>query len=276
MPQFEYMTLPTGRKLIRFPDLENLFYYDELRNNPTGLGMRGLIDGSYGLEKLYLDERGRITPSKQRLLDLANKNLQLDKDFLSLVYKAKASKREYKLNKHGGNLSMPHYASNADKIFKIGKPGAKKQTLNIAFQVGTFVGQNYEDAFIRILKTVLMCQAMNISLNIDVFDSDKKAIRGKGGYVICNVVKSTEKLNMRKLLACSHTEFFSGSLFNGYSASGDHDYIGGFLPEKTITEDLSPYYDIIGGNLLLDEKNDQDKYEMVSTILKIGIDGIKT
>lgn len=82
MPQFENITLPSGRRLIRFPDLENLFFYDELRNNPHGLGMRGLEDGSYGLEKLYLDERGRITPSKQRILTLAQKNLKLDKDFL--------------------------------------------------------------------------------------------------------------------------------------------------------------------------------------------------
>lgn len=275
MPQFENITLPSGRRLIRFPDLENLFFYDELRNNPHGLGMRGLEDGSYGLEKLYLDERGKITPSKQRILTLAQKNLKLDKDFLSLVYKAKADKREYKLNKHGGNISIPQYAANADKIFKIGKPGARKQTLNIAFQVGTFVGQNYEDAFIRIVKTVLMCQAMNIALNIDVFDSDEYAIKGTGGYVVCNVIKSSEKLNLKKLLACSHPEFFNGSLFNGYSASEEQDFIGGFIPESGIIEDLSPFYDIIGGNLLLD-KQDKEKHEMVSQILKIGIDGIRT
>ena len=276
MPQFEYLTLPSGRKLIRFPDLEELFYYDVLRNNPKGLGMRGLVDGSYGLEKLYLEERIKITPSKQRILDIAQRNIKLDKDFLELVYKAKADKREYKMNKHGGNLSMPHYAIGTDKMFKLGKPGAKKQTLNIAFQVGTFVGYNYEDAFIRIVKTVLMCQAMNISLNIDVFDSDVTAIKDSGGYVICNVIKSSEKMNFRKLLACSHPEFFNGSLFNGYSASGDQDYIGGFLPESSIIKDLSPFYDVIGGNMLLDKKEDNEKHEMISSILKIGIDGIST
>lgn len=275
MPQFEDIKLPSGRRIIRFSDLESLFFYDVLKNNPTGLGMRGLEDGSYGLEKLYLENRVKITPSKQRILDEAQRDIKLDKDFLNLVYKAKADKREYKLNKHGGNLSMPQYASNAEKIFKQGKPGAKKQTLNIAFQVGTFVGHNYEDAFIRIVKTVLMCQAMNIALNIDVFDSDKSAIKG-GGYVICNVIKSSEKINYRKLLACSHPEFFNGSLFNGYSASGNHDYIGGFLEESEIIKDLSPFYDVIGGNLVLDKKADNEKQKMVSSILKISIDGIRT
>lgn len=276
MPKFEKISLESGKTLIRFADLEDLFFYDNLRNNPQGLGMRGLKNGSFGLEPSYLEDRVKITQSKQRILDIARRDIKLDKDFLTLIYKAKSDKREYKMNKHGGNLSMPHYASNADKIFKIGKPGAKKQTLNIAFQVGTFVGQNYEDAFIRIVKTVLMCQAMNISLNIDVFDSDVSAIKRTGGYVICNVIKSSEKLNMRKLLACSHPEFFNGSLFNGYSASGNQDYIGGFLPESQIIKDLSQFYDVIGGNLLLDKKADDEKHQMVSSILKIGIDGINT
>lgn len=269
MPKFDIVQLESNRRLIRFGDLEDLFYFDILKNNPFGLGMRGLQNGSFGLEDSYLHDRVRITSGKQRILELAQKDMKLDKDFLDLVYKAKSEKREYKMNKHGGNISMPHYASNADKIFKQGKPGAKKQTLNIAFQVGTFVGQNYEDAFTRIVKTVLMCQAMNIALNIDVFDSDVDAIEG-GGYVISNVIKSSEKLNLRKLLACSHPEFFNGSLFNGYSALGEPGFIGGFLPESTITKDLSRFYDVIGGNMLMDKKKDE-KYEMVNTILKIGL-----
>ena len=275
MPNFEKIKTATGRLVVRFADLEDLFYFDEIRNNPEGLGMRSLSDGSYGLEKEYLHDRVRMTGFKQRILETAQKDMKLDKDFLELVYKAKAQKREYKMNRHGGNLSMPHYAANADKIFKIGKPGAKKQTLNIAFQVGTFVGQNYEQAFIGIVKTVMMCQAMNIALNIDVFDSDKSAIKG-GGYVICNVIKSSEKLNLRKLLACSHPEFFNGSLFNGYTASGKHQYIGGFLEEGEILKDLAPYYDVIGGNMLIKKSEDREKDELVSSIIKIGINGIQT
>ena len=283
---FIYKTLDSGSKLIRFNSLHDIFEFDEFDKNPRGLGFVADANSDYdnwGDSNVrhshnssriikYKEERNILTPKKQQLILKAQKDLSVDKEFLELVYKAKSEKREFKLNKFRGNLSMPHYASNSDKIFKKSQPGAKKQTLNMAFQVGTFSGGNYEESFIRILKTILMCQAMNISVNIDVFDSDTKAINNGNGYVICNVASSSEKLNFKSILAASHEEFFHLTLFNGYSASGCQKRIGTFLPESLIKQDLAPMYDVIGGNLLLDRFEGEQK-QLVSKILKIGING---
>ena len=117
-----------------------------------------------------------------------------------------------------------------------------------------------------------MCQAMNIAVNIDVFDSDTQAIGKSNSYVICNVAKSNEKLNFKNILTASHKEFFNFTLFNGYSASRCQKKIGTFLSESLIIKDLAPMYDVIGGNLLLDGFEDEQK-QLVSKILKIGING---
>jgi hypothetical protein len=155
-----------------------------------------------------------------------------------------------------------------DKVFRRNTPGAKKATLDMAFQVGTFCGGDYTGSFVSILKTVLMCQALNINLNIDVFDSDVAGVGGGPAYIICNVAKSCEKLNFRKLLVSSHREFFSYSLFNGYSAAGQRTNIMGFLDEHRIARDLGSRYDVIGGNhLTLDDSEEQ---QLVSKILKIA------
>lgn len=263
-PTFLYKTLESGSKLIRFDNLGDIYYFDEEENNPNGLGHRASQE--------YFRDRNILTSRKQLMIQKAQKELSVDKEFLDLVYKAKSAKRDFKLNKFGGNLSIPHYAAQNDKVFKKGTPGAKKSSLNMAFQVGTFSGGNYDESFTRILKTILMCQAMNISVSIDVFDSDTSAIGGRNGYVICNVAKSNEKINFRNILASSHSEFFSTTLFNGYSASGCQNHIGTFLPQSLIVRDLGPMYDVIGGNMLLDGMEDEQK-QMVSKILKIGING---
>ena len=274
--------LPSGRLLVRFDNLNEIYKYDDPEFNPKGISIKthissNSLSGYYDDNEAYFRDRHILTPKKAKMIKNAQKNLSKDKDFLELVYKAKSTKREYKLNKFGGNLSMPHYAAGAEKVFKKGQPGTKKMTLNLAFQVGTFVNGNYTDSFSRILKTILMCQAMGIYVNIDVFDSDLSGIGGKKSYVICNVAKSHEKLNMKNILASSHQEFFNVTLFNGYSgfdipnhANMSHNRISGFLSEETIVEDLGEYYDVIGGNMLL-EGFDDVQTEMISKILKIGI-----
>jgi hypothetical protein len=276
-PKVLYTTLESGSKLIRFDNLSDIFWYDIPANNPDGIALKRDIqhggDISYYLSnhREYFRDRNILTAHKQKIINIAMKDMSVDKDFLELVYKAKSSKREFTLNRFEGNLSMPHYASNSEKIFKRGRPGAKKLTLNLAFQVGTFVGGDYTKSFVKILKTILMCQAMNINVNIDMFDSDTYAIGNGMGYVICNVAKSSEKLNLKNILACSHREFFSTTLFNGYSASGIQRSIGTFLPEKRLIEDLSSRYDIIGGNTLRIPGDNEEQREMVSRILKIGL-----
>ncbi len=270
-PNVLYTDTLSGAKLIRFDSLDDILWYDVPENNPYGIGVRDLRHYEHAINH-YLKYRHTITPYKQKIIEEARKNMSLDNEFLELVYKAKSSKREFKLNRFGGNLSMPHYASNSEKIFKKTKPGAKKVTLNLAFQVGTFRGQSYSDSFVKILKTILMCQAMNINVNIDMFDSDTDAIDYGPSYVICNVAKSSEKLNLRKILLCSHKEFFYYTLFNGYSASGKQKSIGTFLREERIIKDLSEKYDVIGGNTLLTSSNiEGDDRQLVSRILKIGL-----
>lgn len=267
----------SGATLVRFNSLKDLFWYDIIKNNVSGISIKSYnstLEYERNLSR-YFKERSILTARKQEIIKKAMKSLKTDKDFIELVYKAKSIKRKQVLNKFGGNLSMPHYASNSEKIFNKGVLGAKKATLDIAFQVGTFSGRDYENSFISIIKTILMCQAMNISVNIDMFDSDTSAIQG-GAYVICNVLNSREKLNLKNILTCSHIEFFNCSLFNGYSASGKQRHIGTFLPERTIIKDLSDRYDIIGGNTIREVGENKEQREMISRILKIGLNGIRT
>lgn len=266
---FTYKRLESGAHLIRFDELHEIYKYDDPSFNPQGIAIRDNYDYMEN-NKDYFRDRLILTPAKLQMINDARKNLEHDKEFLELVYKAKSDKRAYQMNKFGGNLSMPHYAIGAEKMFKRGQPGAKKATLNMAFQVGTFVGGNYTQSFARILKTVMMCQAMNINVNIDVFDSDRSGVGGEDSYIICNVAKSHEKLNLQNILASSHREFFNVTLFNGYEAARQGGYISGFLNESRIKHDLGEYYDVIGGNMLLDNFDDE-KREMVSKILKIGI-----
>lgn len=265
-PIFLDKHLPSGARLIRFQSLQDIYYYDERSHNRNGLGFRAHDNSEMESYKHY---RSIITPEKQKIVDRAQREMSLDKDFLSLVYKGKSLKRKFELNKFVGNLSMPQFAMGSDKMFKKGVPGAKKQTLSLAFQVGTFVGGNYEESFVKVLKTIMMCQAMNISVNIDMFDSDTRAIAGSASYVIACVAKSSEKLNFKAILAASHDAFFNFTLFNGYSASGSQDRIGTFLNQDRIVRDLSPMYDVIGGNML-NPVDGEDK-DLVNKILKIGL-----
>ena len=231
-PVIKDVILPSGSRLLRFNDIEDLFYYDIPENNPRGIS----IDrrNNYDVNE-YIKTRSILTKRKQNL------------------------------NKFTGNLSMVQFAKGDEKLFLRGEPGKKKQILNLAFQVGTFLGGNYEEAFKKILKTIIMCQAMNISVNIDMFDSDTQAIDNRDGYIIVNVSKSCEKINFKKIMIASHSSFFNYTLFNGYSASGEQRSIGTFLSSYKIIQDLSPYYDVIGGNLL------SERDGMVSKILKIGL-----
>lgn len=259
--------LPSGRTLIRFNELHELFWYDEAENNPGGISV-SRTSAEY-IEN-YKKNRGILTKKKEAIIAKARKDLIVDKDFLKLVYKAKSDKRGYEISKFGGILSMPRYSRGEDKMFKKPKVGEKKVTLNMAFQVGTMMGGDYQGSFVSIIKTILMAQAMNISLNIDMFDSDRRGCPG-GGYIICNVAKSSQKLNLKNILACSHEEFFSYSLFNGYSAAqypGEYS-ISRFLSTHEITRDLSSHYDIIGGNMLRG-REDVPGSPMMSTILKIA------
>lgn len=265
-PVVLYKKLSSGSHLIRFSDINDAFWYDIPENNSNGIAIRH--GSSYEIQQ-YFRDRSILTPSKFALIDKAKHELSIDREFLELVYKGKSDKRAKILNKYGGALSMAHYAAQNEKFFHKFQPGAKKKVLNMAFQVGTFVGGNYEGSFIRILKTILMCQALNISVNIDMFDSDTYAINGEDGYVIVNVAKSCEKIDFRKILAASHSQFFNYTLFNGYSASGKQRSIGTFLGTSKIIKDLGEMYDVIGGNLL----EEQDSHSMVSKVLKIGLGG---
>jgi hypothetical protein len=266
-PLFKYKTLPSGSRFLRFSSLEDIFYYDDRAVNPHGLGM-GYDDYREGAMQ-YFQERLILTPTKMAIIERAQKEVSMDPEFLELVYKGKSLKRQFELNRFVGNLSIPHYAMQNEKIFKKSEPGAKKQTLNMAFQVGTFVGGNYTESFVRILKTIMMCQAMNISVNIDMFDSDTRAINNGACYVVANVAQSCEKLNMKAVLAASHSEFFRITLFNGYSASGCQKSIGTFLDQDRIIKDLAPMYDVIGGNML--PNSSAQGNDMVAKILKIGL-----
>lgn len=279
--------LPSGNGLIRFSSIHDIFWFDEPANSPNSIRVR------YGepTPKSYKENRLSITPEKKKIIERARQEMSTDKEFLEIVYKGKSDKRQFTREKFGGQLNMVAYARGEEKLFKRMRPGAKKQTLNMAFQVGTFVGGNYTESFVNILKTVLMCQAMGIALNIDMFDSEQEGpiipdvgesvqdVIQKHGqratrtcYTLCNVASSSEKINFNKLLSASHREFFNHTLFNSYAAAGTYYDIARFAGADTIKRDLSPHYDIIGGNMLpsLSEK-DEATDGMVSKIMKIGL-----
>lgn len=259
--------------LVRFSTLDDIYWYDEQANNPNGIGIRGTGMGIDARAiQTYKQERLILTPYKFNLIQKAEKQLSMDPEFLQLIYKGKTDKRTFNLNRFTGNLSMVEYSRGNDKMFRKGIPGAKKSTLDIAFQVGTFLGGNYEESFISILKTVLMCQAMNIRLNIDVFDSDNSGINNRDAYVICNICNSSERLNFRNLLAFSHQEFFHYTLFNGYSGHKDAQQtdISGFLSQKQIVKELGPMYDVIGGNMVPNKEESEGSKDMINKILKIS------
>lgn len=113
-----------------------------------------------------------------------------------------------------------------------------------------------------------MCQAMNISVNIDMFDSDTEALAAGSAYTLINVAKSDEKLNFKDILVASHEEFFRYTLFNSYSAGGPTRTIGTFLSNSRIINDLSPFYDVIGGNMISEQVKGKG---MISQIIKIGL-----
>lgn len=265
-PVVTCLKLPSGSRLVRFTDISDAYWYDNPINNPRGHAIKYCDEDSV---KSYFKDRSVLTESKLNLIKQAKAQMSADPDFLSLVYKGASLKRKFDMNKFVGNLSIVDYAKGSDKMFRKSVPGGKKQTLNLAFQVGTFVNGNYTQAFIKILKTIMMCQAMNISVNIDVFDSDVSGIGGDYAYCIINIAKSSEKLDFRKILIASHQRFFDYTLFNGYSAFGLRTDISGFIGTQKIIEDLGPRYDVIGGNLL---SMSEDK-SMVSQILKIGLNG---
>lgn len=262
-PDVFQTTLPGGARLVRFNSIFDIFYYDDRSNNPNGLGQRNYSEN-------YMKNRLIMTPEKEEIYRKVRKNLSMDKEFLELIYKGKSDKRKFTLNKFVGNLDMPNYASHSEKIFKRSVPGAKKVTLDMAFQVGTFIGQDYSESFIQILKTVLMCQSLGIALNIDLFDSDTGAIADDSSYVIVNIANSKEKFNVLRFLAASHEKFFTQTLFNGYSAHDAGTYkIRRFLPESRIIKDLGTKYDVIGGNSLVTSDS------LVSKVIKIGLNGIR-
>lgn len=273
--------LPSGHGLIRFSSIHDIFWFDEPGNAPNAIRARQ----NEPIPCEYRQNRLILTPSKKRILERARKEMSVDKEFLELVYKGKSDKRKFQKEKFGGQLDIVAFARGEEKMFKKMRQGAKKQTLNMAFQVGTFLGGNYDESFVNILKTVLMCQAMNIALNIDMFDSEvygpiipeegqnPEEINGtRVCYTLCNVATSREKLNFNKLLSASHREFFNHTLFNSYAAVGTNYQIRQFADSQDIKRDLSPHYDIIGGNMLptLSEKDDATD-GMISKIMKIGL-----
>lgn len=268
-PFYTYKVLPSGSGLVRFESAEDMFYYDLPSNNP--MGYKNEKYREHAVQR-YFKDRYIMSSRKLALIESAKKELEMDKDFIGLVYKAKSAKRNYSKSKFGGNLNIARFASQQEKVFDRLTPGAKKITIDMAFQVGTFSGDNYENSFKNIIKTILMAQALGINLNIDMFDSDIYGHKGRNGYIICNVAKAEEKLDLRKILVASHSEFFWYSLFQGYGAASDDDSysIYGYLSTSRIKDDLGPMYDVIGGNMQ-DVANDQEgKKELVSKILKIG------
>ena len=272
-PSHQEIICPSGRKIIRFDNLYDLLWYDDRENNPSS------FYSTYTEGNSYKENRFKFTQAKKEIYRQAQRSLSLDKDFQKLVHKSKSEKRQTQRTKYGGNFLPVEYAKGEEKIFSRLSPGKKSSVLNMAFQVGTFSGGNYTHGFVSILKTILSAQALGIRLNIDLFDSDTQAVPTSGclnqGYIICNVAKSTEKLDIMKILVASHPEFFNSSLFSGYSAQGisrGQQYgIGTFLKTDTIVEDLSPYYEIIGGNLVQTLSSDmsEEKKIMVEQVIKI-------
>lgn len=295
-PNVIYKQAPSGSHILRFPSLNDIYWFDSRKNNPKGLGFG---EGANYVDK-YKIERNILTKPKIALIEKAQKAVSQSDEFNDIIYKAKSQKREIVYNKFCGNLDMVRYSRGEDKMFMKGHPGAKKSVVDMAFQVGTFVNGDYEDSFVNILKTILMFQAMGISLNIDVFDSEKHGFRTgtspknsnkveyqedednnddpsfnygyERAYTIVNVANSAEKLNMKNILAFSHEQFFDYTLFNAYSATGREGEIYQFLNEKQILKDLAPMYDLIGGNMIddsIDELTYNENHENIGMIKKL-------
>lgn len=272
-PTHEEIITPSGRKIIRFSDMNSMLWYDDQDSNPKGL---------YTLHKQhqYIKNRFSFDEYKQNIYRQAKAELQVDKEFQKLIHKSKSDKRTMVKTKYGGNFLPVDYSRGEEKIFSRGIDGKKASVLNMAFQVGTFVGGNYQKGFVGILKSILAAQALGIRLNIDMFDSDTGAVPTSNylsqGYIICNVAKSTQKIDIVKILVASHTEFFNRSLFSGYSAQGPMTsyHIKTFINTHEIVKDLSPYYEVIGGNLLVDSYGNTEegtaRREMVNKIIKIA------
>jgi hypothetical protein len=246
--------------IIRFNSLYDLFYYDIRKNNPRGLG----YTEDYKDNESYLENRWKLDDRKKQILDKAYNNLNKDESFLKLMHKQKTLKRQLVSNKYGGNFNPVAYSRQEDKMFIKNITGKKKGSINIAIQVGVFQGKDYETSFVEILKLILSLQQLNIPYNIDMFDSDTKAIAYKDSFVIVNVSNTLEKFDLKSILCCSHEQFFWFSLFNGYSALNNQGRIETFLSETKINRLLSPYYDIIAGNI-----SDTGYSEMMLKVNKI-------
>ena len=272
IPSHEIITCESGRKIIRFDKLNNLLWYDNRENNPRGIGFQNWSDNNIAD---YKKERFTITERKKKILSEAKRSMSIDKDFQNLIHKSKSDKRKAVQNKYGGSFLPVEYAKNSDYMFERYVPGKKATVLNMAFQVGMLSEGDYGSGFVKILKTILMAQAMNIRCNIDMFDSDTAAVPENGGYIIVNLARSTEKIDFNKLLISSHQQFFNFTLFNGYSAQNlNRQYhIRTFLSNDKIIKDLNPYYEVIGGNFLHrpeDPTQNSEQREMVNQLFKIA------
>jgi len=268
-PRVHLEQLPSGKFLIRFDNLYDLYFYDDPKN-VEGLTSTGYLY-SNGIDENYFIERCILTEEKKNIIRKAEKELNSDRDFLTLIHAGKTAKRKMELNKFSGNLSVVDYVKQSDKVFKKRVEGKKSKTLNIALQIGTFADENYQESFITILKLILCCQALKISLNIDVFDSDTEAFgyRKKSGYTIVNVAKASNKINLVNLFAFLHEEFFRYTLFNSYLAYGQSSLVNTFLPEVNIISDLKDRYDIIGGNMVNKELSEDSTINRVIKIANI-------
>jgi len=266
-PKVHIETLDSGNLLMRFDNLYDIYFYDDPKN-AVGLKSTG-YEQSYYVDSDYFTDRTILTENKKYILRKAEKELNADRDFLSLIHSGKTAKRKMELNKFSGNVSIVDYAKQSDKVFKKRVEGKKSKTLNIAFQVGTFTDESYDKSFITILKLILSCQALKISLNIDVFDSDTDAFgeERESGYTIVNVAKASNKINLVNLFAFSHEDFFRYTLFNSYLAYGQSSEIGTFLEEEIIISDLKDRYDIIGGNMVNKELSEDST---ITRVLKIA------
>ena len=275
-PVFTKKVLPSGRGLLRFDKVEDLFFFDDIKNSPNSYPLRysfnneGVLSSTY---QEYIKNRYTFTNAKKEIYREAMKDIQMDKEFQELIHKSKTDKRKAYKNKFGGSFLPVEYSRGAEKIFSKYEANKKAAVLNMAFQVGTFQGGDYKKGFIKIMKTILMCQAMNIRCNIDMFDSDTSALPNTG-YILVNMAKSSEKIDFNKLLIASDISFFNFSLFNGYAAwEPDWQYgIGGFINESNIVKDLSPFYEIIGGNMVRESSNsdDEETSAMINRIIKIN------
>lgn len=259
----------SGATLIRFSSFYDISWWDYPENNPNGYSIERYGD----VRDSYLKKRYTFTWNKIEILRKAKKCLREDKEYLKLIYSAKSQSRKIQKNRFSGSLNAVSYSRGEDKLFDKSTTGSKKRTIDMAFQVGTFVGGDYEDSFISIMKCVLLCQSMNINLNIDLFDSDIRGVDSNPAYVICRMVSSRKKFNALDVLVGSHREFFTYTLFNGYSAASENTSISTFIEREIILQDLSQYYDVIGGNMINENYGNgisEEETSMLKEIIKIS------